>query len=135
MYIEPGGGLAGEGGRIGRVSFSKTGRTLYTRGMSFQSLKGEGCKENYYELDSGEAYWISGPKRDGTDALYPMTIEIDDDVREEYWREIRNQPELKETREFRSPGKYTRRSPRPELSVAGKTRKGSDRGGLPVRKR
>lgn len=134
MYVEPGGGLAGEGGRIGKVSFSKTGRTLYYQGMKFQSLKGDGYKENYYELDSLEGYWISGPKRDGSDALYPMTIAIDDDVREEYWREIRNRPDLKNVSEFRSPGKYTRRSPCPELSVGGTTRKGSDRGGLPARK-
>jgi hypothetical protein len=39
MYIEPkAGGLTGPG-RIGRVTFSKTGATLYYRGRSFQSLK------------------------------------------------------------------------------------------------
>lgn len=41
-YIEDkSGGLMGPV-RIGRVMFSKTGRTIYYRGRSFQSLKGLG---------------------------------------------------------------------------------------------
>ena len=95
MYIEcKAGGLTGEG-RIGRVTFSQTGRTLYYRGQTFQSLKGAGFKSNYYCVETGENYWISGPKRRGGDALYVSNtpIEIDEDVREEYWRDIRRQPE------------------------------------------
>ena len=95
MYIEcKAGGLTGDA-RIGRVTFSKTGRTLYYRGQRFRSLKGAGFKSNYYNVDTGEDYWISGPKRNGGDALYggSTPIEIDEDVREEYWREIRRQPD------------------------------------------
>ena len=95
MYIEDkSGGLIGPA-RIGRVTFSKTGRTIYYRGRSFQSLKGLGFKANYYDVETGDHFWISGPKRDGGDALYggSAPIEIDDDVREEYWRDIRRQPE------------------------------------------
>jgi hypothetical protein len=95
MYIEcKAGGLTGPA-RIGRVSFSKTGRTLYYRGQTFQSLKGAGFKSNYYCVETGEDYWISGPKRRGGDALYDgnTPIEIDEDVRKEYWRDIRRQPE------------------------------------------
>jgi hypothetical protein len=95
MYIEcKAGGLTGDA-RIGRVTFSKTGRTLYYRGQRFQSLKGAGFKSNYYNVDTGEDYWISGPKRNGGDALYggSTPIEIDEDVREEYWRDIRRQPD------------------------------------------
>jgi hypothetical protein len=94
MYVEcKAGGLTGEA-RIGRVSFSKTGRTLYYRGRTFQSLKGAGFKSNYYDVETGEDYWISGPKRAGSDSLYGggTPVEIDDDVREEYWRIIRRQP-------------------------------------------
>ena len=94
MYIEcKAGALTGEG-RIGRVTFSQTGRTLYYHGQKFQSLKGAGFKSNFYDVDTGEDYWISGPKRDGGDALYggSTPIEIDDDVRDEYWRNIRRQP-------------------------------------------
>ena len=95
MYIEcKADGLSGPA-RIGRVEFSKTGRTLYYGGKSFQSLKGSGFKANYFELESGDEYWISGCKRDGSDRLYGerVPVEIDDDVREEYWNEIRDQPE------------------------------------------
>ncbi len=76
------------------MTFSQTGRTLYYRGQKFQSLKGAGFKSNFYDVDTSEYYWISGPKRDGGDALYggSTPIEIDADVREEYWRKIRRQP-------------------------------------------
>lgn len=96
MYIEnKSGGLAGGEARIGRVTFSKTGATLYYRGRSFRSLKGRGYKANHVEIETGEAYWISGPKRNGADRLYGerAVVEIDEEVREEYWREIRRQPE------------------------------------------
>src|SRR5688500_13777708 len=74
MYIEcKAGGLTGDA-RIGRVTFSKTGRTLYYRGQTFQSLKGRGFKSNYYCVETGEDYWISGPKRRGGDALYGGSI-------------------------------------------------------------
>src|SRR6185369_11195236 len=101
MYIEcKAGALTGEA-RIGRVTFSQTGRTLYYRGHNFQSLKGKGFKSNYYDIETGDDYWISGPKRDGTDLLYggSTPIEIDEDVREEYWRDIRRQPKKINERE------------------------------------
>ncbi len=95
MYIEDQSGDLTGPARIGRVSFSKTGRTIYYRGRSFQSLKGLGFKANYYDLQTGDHFWISGPKRNGGDTLYGSgaPIEIDEDVREEYWRDIRRQPE------------------------------------------
>lgn len=94
MYIEyKGGGLAGPA-RIGRVTFSKTGSTIYYREQSFQTLKGAGFKSNYFDIKTGEHYWISGPRKDGDDSLYGgrSTTEIDEDIRDEYWREIRNSP-------------------------------------------
>mgnify|MGYP000482277079 CR=1 FL=1 len=91
MYIESkANGLSGPA-RIGRVSFSKTGATLYYRDKAFQSLKGRGFKANYFEVESGENYWISGPKKNGQDQLYPtnVPVEIDAEVEEEYWTKIR----------------------------------------------
>ena len=91
MYIEDKSeGLTGPA-RIGRVTYSKTGATIYYRGKEFRSLKGSGFKANYYEVDSGDEYWISGPRRDGQDGLYKTNIrpEIDEDVKREYWSEIR----------------------------------------------
>ena len=83
--------------RIGRVTFTRTGATLHYRGKSFQSLKGSGFKANYFDVETGEQYWISGPRKDGTDRLYKSDwpVEIDEDVREEYWTKIRKMPELK----------------------------------------
>ena len=85
-------------GRIGRVTFSKSGRSLTYRGKEFS--KATEFKANYC-CEAGEWFWISGPKKRGGDALYAtnIPIEIDEDVREEYWTEIRKQPERKhETR-------------------------------------
>lgn len=90
MYIELKVNLTGPA-RIGRVTFSKTGRTLYYRGQAFQSLRGRGFKANYRDVQTGEHYWISGPRRDGADRLYGEStpVEIDEDVRKEYWSTIR----------------------------------------------
>jgi len=90
MYIEHKVSLTGPA-RIGRVTFSKTGRTLYYRGQTFQGLRGRGFKANYYDVQTGEPYWISGPRRDGADRLYggSTPVEIDEDVRKEYWSTIR----------------------------------------------
>ena len=86
MYIEDkSSGLEGEA-RIGRVYFSKTGKTLYYGGRRFQSLKGIGFKANYVDIDNGDEFWISGPKKDRNDRLYGgrLGVEIDADVKEEY---------------------------------------------------
>jgi len=91
MYIESkSGGLTGPA-RIGRVTFSKTGATLYYDGRSFQSQKGGGFKSNYFDVESGDIYWISGPRKDGQDSLYAthQRPEVDADVWDEYWTSIR----------------------------------------------
>jgi hypothetical protein len=108
MYIEDKStGLTGPA-RIGRVTYSKTGKSLYYRGRMFQSLKGSGFKANFFDAETGQQFWISGCKKDGTDQLYGGTTEIDDDVREEYWRAIRKRPEMAEQKSVRDPGKYQR---------------------------
>ncbi|WP_230390728.1 1-deoxy-D-xylulose-5-phosphate synthase [Reinekea sp. G2M2-21] len=92
MYIEDkSGGLQGPA-RIGRVYFSKSGKTLYYRGSVFQSLKGSGYKSNYYEVESGDEYWISGPRKDQNNRLYGGNrgVEVDEDVAEEYAKLIKN---------------------------------------------
>ncbi|MEO6710204.1 MAG: 1-deoxy-D-xylulose-5-phosphate synthase [Planctomycetota bacterium] len=91
MYIESkANGLVGPA-RIGRVTFSQSGSTIYYRGRAFQTLAGAGFKANYFDVETGEHYWISGPKKNGEDSLYATHVkpEIDEDVRDEYWREIR----------------------------------------------
>ena len=91
MYIEhKGEGLTGPA-RIGRVTFSQSGKSVYYRDQVFRSLKGRGFKANYFEVGTGEYYWISGPKKNGQDRLYGGRegTAIDEDVQEEYWSRIR----------------------------------------------
>lgn len=96
MYIErKAGALTGEA-RIGRVTFNRTGRTIFYREHVFHRTVGGGSwKSNYSDEATGEEYWISGPKRRGGDRMYgsALPINIDEDVRLEYWRDIRGQPE------------------------------------------
>ena len=92
MYIELKSGFNDSGpARIGRVRFSKTGCTLYYGGKSFQSLKGTGSGANYHDIESGEQYWISGPKKNGEDRHWAGSgqVEINPDVWDEYWATIR----------------------------------------------
>lgn len=94
MYIERKAGNLTGPARIGRVTFSKTGKTIYYKGQKFRSLKGQGFKSNFFDVETREDYWISRPRRDGRDRLYGerMPIEVDDEAREEYWTVIRRQP-------------------------------------------
>ncbi len=106
MYIEnKANGISGPA-RIGRVAFSKSGRSFHYRGRMFHKMKG-GFKANCFDAETGEEYWISGCKRNGGDRLYSGTIQIDDDVREEYWAEIRRMPEKKNQKVIRAAGKHS----------------------------
>jgi len=91
MYIEDkSNGIEGDA-RIGRVYFSKTGKTLYYSGRTFQSLKGSGFKANYFDIENGDEFWISGPRKDKNDRLYGgnQGVEIDDEIKEEYIKLIK----------------------------------------------
>ena len=112
MYIEYKGDGLRDTAWIGRVTFSKTGKTVYYRNLELQTLSGQGCKANYFDVKTGERYWISGCKKKGGDTLCPGKIVVDDDVREEYWLKIRNQPERVDEKSFRSEGKYSKRQPK-----------------------
>lgn len=98
MYIENKSGesdLSGDA-RIGRVTFSKSGKSIQYKGRTFETLRGAGFKANYFDIESGDNYWISGCKKNGGDRLYEgLPIFIDDDAREQYWTEIRQLPENK----------------------------------------
>lgn len=98
---------------IGRVTFSRSGKTIYYKDKAFVRLYKGGISGNHagynreaYEAwqNSGETgfipgylgeFWISGPKKNGKDSHYEVVpkIYIDEDVREEYWRDIRDKPE------------------------------------------
>jgi hypothetical protein len=104
MYIQRG----WDPGRIGRVRLSKTGRTLYYRDLALLPLDGSGYKISHVDEETRAAYWVSGPRKDGQDTLYPGVVEIDDDVREEYWRTIRGAPASVDQTSYRSLGVHGR---------------------------
>jgi hypothetical protein len=90
MYIENKSGVVrpGTSAVIGRVTFSQTGRTLYYGGRTL--LKVKGYKYNHVDAESGEEFWVSGAKKNGEDGLYGYRpVAIDEECREEYWREVR----------------------------------------------
>ncbi len=104
MYIEcKARGLRGPG-RIGRVRFSQSGKTVYYQGREL--MRFQGYKANHFDVVTGDEYWISGCKKRGGDRLYSGVIEIDEDVREMYWTEIRGLPECKDQTTLRCNGKY-----------------------------
>lgn len=107
MYIEnkDANGIVGEA-RIGRVTIFNKGKSLRYQDQRFSTLRGYGFKSNYKDIETGEYYWISGCHKDGRDALYSTTAEIDEDVREEYWTEIRNMPEMKQVGSIKVLSKY-----------------------------
>ena len=93
MYMELKSGHGDSGpARIGRITFSNSGLGIRYKGHLFQRLKGTGVAGgNYFDSDTSDEYWISGPKKDGSDRHWAGggVIHIDEDVADEYWREIR----------------------------------------------
>ncbi len=100
MYIEDkSNGLEGAA-RIGRVVYSKSGKSLSYKGREF--IPFQGFKSNYLDIEAQTEFWISGPKKRGGDRLYGTgLVEIDDDVLVEYWTEIRGQPENTAKKSYR----------------------------------
>lgn len=91
--------------RIGWVKVSDKGKRLDHGAQTFRTLRGRGFKSNYYDIQTHERYWISGCRKDGRDALYSTTVTIDEDALEEYWVNIRKQPENLLIRQMSSTGK------------------------------
>ena len=83
MYVELKTGHMDNGPAwIGRVTFSKTGQTIYSRGKSLRKIPGGGVSANYRDVDTGEQYWISGVKKNREDRHWAGAgaVEIDEDV-------------------------------------------------------
>ena len=130
MYIESKpDGVRGPG-RIGRVASSQTGKTLYYDGRELAPLNGRGLKTNYFDTRTREEFWISVPRKDGQDSLYPGMVEIDEDARKEYWRDVRGRPEDVTKGSYRSPGKSKRAR---DAQEKGARRRNMDRRRLPPR--
>lgn len=87
MYVEnKDGDIDGADGRIGWVSFSKSGQTVYYRGRTLQKAKGGGIRGNFFDANTGEEYWVSGVKKRGSNAHWaePASVQIDADALDEY---------------------------------------------------
>ncbi len=52
---------------IGFVEFSKSGQTIYFNNKALKKLKVPGIWGNYFDIETGEEYWVSGVKKDGRD--------------------------------------------------------------------
>jgi hypothetical protein len=93
MYLENKDGLIdGARARIGWVSFSKSGRTIYYAGRSLKSIGGRGIRGNFIDERSGEEFWVSGIKKRGSNAHADeaTSVAIDADAKDEYERLRRN---------------------------------------------
>jgi hypothetical protein len=89
MYVEnKDGDIDGVTARIGWVSFSKTGLTVYYRGRTLKRTKGRGIRGNYRDEGSGHEYWVSGIKVRGSNEHWAESVSfaVDSDARDEYLR-------------------------------------------------
>lgn len=69
---------------IGWVDFNRSWGTARYRGRVLRRHPGM-HDANFYDVDTEEEFWISGPKRDQSDTRYgPATTEVDDDAQEVY---------------------------------------------------
>ncbi len=87
MYVEnKEGEIDGVRARIGWVTFSKTGQSIYYRNLVLKRIKGGGVSGNFYEEQTGQEFWVSGIKKFGSNAHWaePVDIYIDDDALDEY---------------------------------------------------
>lgn len=57
---------------IGKVEFSRSGKTIYFNGHAFKGNGHGGCTD----LETNEVYWISGIKRNGQDRHWAGTGKI-----------------------------------------------------------
>lgn len=68
---------------ICQVRFSKSWQSAQFHGLTLR--RAQGVRGNFVDIESGDEWWISGPKRDLTDARYSGQQPIvEDDVRTEY---------------------------------------------------
>lgn len=82
---------------ISRVRFSKSWRTAYFHGLTLRRVTGTAYAHrddgNFYDVDSGDAYWISGPKRDQTDGRYSnQQPSVEEDARADYESFLQGSP-------------------------------------------
>jgi hypothetical protein len=69
---------------ISWVRFNRRWKTVYWHGKILRRWPGL-VDANFYDIETHEEYWLSGPHRDRADTRYSsIRPEIDDDVRDVY---------------------------------------------------
>jgi hypothetical protein len=63
-------------GVIDEVTFSRTGKAIYSGVRTFNRLKGGGVYGNYTCVEDGNEYWISGVKERGSNRRYTGIREV-----------------------------------------------------------
>ncbi len=87
MFLEnKKGDIDGYKARIGWVSFSKSGNTVYYRDKKLSRIKGGGVRGNYCCNQTGHEYWISGVRKQGDNLHHAgaTTFHVDADALDEY---------------------------------------------------
>jgi len=107
MYIEKFGGLGSRGGRIGRVYFSQTEELSAIEAAHFNLSRARATRPTTSTRRLGPSTGFPAQERRRRSTL-PGIVEIDDDVNEEYWLNVRNLPALVGTVSYKSLGKYSR---------------------------
>jgi len=85
MYIELKTGYGDNGPAwIGKIKFSKSGQTVYFNNKGFKRFSG--INSNFYDIETGNEYWISGVKKNGEDRHWAGhgKIMIDEKVVDDY---------------------------------------------------
>jgi hypothetical protein len=87
MYIEnKDGQIDGADARIGWVTFSKSGQTVFYRGRELAKSGGQGIRGNFHDVATREEFWVSGVKKRGSN-VHPAErarVEVDPDAMEAY---------------------------------------------------
>jgi hypothetical protein len=85
MYIELKSGYSDNGPAwIGLATLSRTMTTIYFDNKAFKKSRGAGS--NFYDIETGDEYWISGVKKNGEDRHWAGNgkILIDRNVIDDY---------------------------------------------------
>jgi hypothetical protein len=93
-YIELKSGYSNDGPAwVGLVEFSKSKRTLYFNDKAFRSLNGTGIGANFYDVETGEEYWISGIKKNQQDRHWAGNglVYIDERIVVDYMKIVNNE--------------------------------------------
>jgi len=68
---------------IGWVEFNSTWKTARFQGRELQRFRA--FDANFYDVETNQWFWLSGPKRDRTDTRYgPALTHVEDDARDAY---------------------------------------------------